>query len=184
LWIVSGDNPQSLKVARYPTRVTAVKLTASPDGATPTQVAVWRSSEVSGAGAPLGLAVARGQLLDSGTTVRIPPEKAGVFLTAAPSDALEQRLPEKPAGQLIVTNVEGAGAPLGPPDAWVGPLDLSPDTRLLLATAARPAGGGFELGVVAAPLGPNAKPPRFVALGTAPAGLAPPLGLGELRIQP
>ncbi len=183
LWIVSGDNAASIAVSRFPTRVTAIKLTPSPDGSATKQVAMWRSAEVTGAGAPLGLALTRGQRLDSGTTVRIAPEKAPLYLSTAPSDALEHGVSAPPAGALLSTDVEGGGAPFAAPAAWVGPLDVSPDTRVLLASAARPQGAGFELGVVATPLGPSPGKSSFVGLGPLSTSLRP-LGLGVIRIQP
>src|SRR6185369_5141714 len=94
LWIVSGDSADTLP-AIQPTRLTAVRLPFAKDepkaeNATPAGsrlLSVWRTQSVPGAAAPLKLTVARGQPLASGTTIRMPPEKAAVFVTSL-NDAL------------------------------------------------------------------------------------------------
>src|SRR5262249_40494801 len=81
LWVVSGDNALSLGAGPQPTRLTAIRLLPPEDKPGPRVVSVWRTMAVPGASAPLALAVSRGQPLASGTTIRIPPEKAAVFIT-------------------------------------------------------------------------------------------------------
>ena len=88
LWVVSGNNAQSLPAVE-PTRLTAVRIQpraattgdAKSEGASEL-LSVWRTQSIPGATAPLHLAVARGQPLASGTTIRMPPDKAAVFISS------------------------------------------------------------------------------------------------------
>src|SRR5262249_45552711 len=60
LWIVSGDNLQSIAAGSQPTRLSAVRLLPTQDHEGARIVSVWRTMAVPGASAPLGLAVSRG----------------------------------------------------------------------------------------------------------------------------
>ncbi|MCU1277861.1 MAG: hypothetical protein JWM53_1407 [bacterium] len=226
LWIVSGDNDKSLP-ALQPTRLTAVRILPqgeasavshqpSAPSATPTPadakknerlVSVWRTQSVPGAAAPLRLAVARGQPLASGTTIRMPPDKAAVFLTSL-NDAIFKLADvalDTPAGAKAVAklwhppqpgivvraDINGGGGPLFATAEIGSALDLTPDAQLLVATAARvtpvPATNSVALdfGVTFAPIWGTTITPVFVPLEKLdPKELKPPFLLGDLRIQP
>ena len=224
LWIVSGDNQQSLP-ALQPTRLTAVRILPSTEsapapssaaaGATPPSttrsgahlLSLWRTQSVPGAAAPIHVAVARGQPLASGTTIRMPPEKAAVFVSSL-ADALfklgevdlatpagakaAQKLwhPPQP-GILARADINGGGGPLFTTAEILSSLDLTPDAQLLVATAVRlspvPATGGvvLDFGVTYAPIWGTTITPVFLPLDTLqPRELKPPFYLGDLRIQP
>src|SRR5262249_8503676 len=201
LWVVSRDTALSLGAGPQPTRLTAIRLLPPRDNQEgPRVVSVWRTMPVPGAAAPLGLAVSRGQPLASGTTIRIPPEKAAVFITgvhnalfqlyglafasvAAARKAEALLRPIAPPGLIIRADITGAGGRVFGTRQVVGSVDLTPDAQLLVATAARaatPPGAGKELtfGVVSAPLW--GKPvAQFVPLGTISQDrLRPPFRLG------
>ena len=224
LWVVSGDNAQTLP-AIQPTRLTALRLmveappeaaNANPSGA-PTPpgthlpsgarlLSVWRTQTVPGAAAPLRLAIARGQPLASGTTIRMPPEKAAVFVTslndalfklgelavgtaAGAKAALKLWHPPQP-GILVRADINGGGGPLFATPQIMSAVDLTPDAQLLLATAARvspvPATDGvvLDFGVTVSPIW-GAPTPLFLPLGPLTAAeLKPPFHLGDVRIQP
>ncbi|HEX9101137.1 MAG TPA: IPT/TIG domain-containing protein [Polyangia bacterium] len=220
LWIVSGDNDRSLP-ALQPTRLTAVRILPQersdappatgdkPDDAAKKNriVSVWRTQSVPGAAAPLRIAVARGQPVASGTTIRMPPEKAAVFVTTV-HDALfklaEVAL-DTPAGAKAVAklwhppqpgvlaraDINGGGGPLFTTVEILSALDLTPDAQLLVATAARvtpvPATGGLALdfGVTYAPIWGAPITPIFLPLEKLDAReVKPPFLIGDLRIQP
>lgn len=219
LWIVSGDNDKSLP-ALQPTRLTAVRILAQEkppaDSAQSTAqakkksdriVSVWRTQSVPGAAAPLRIAVARGQPLASGTTIRMPPDKAAVFVTSV-HDALFKLAGaalDTPAGGKLVAklwhppqpgivvraDINGGGGPLFTTAEIVSSLDLTPDAQLLVATAARvtpvPSTGGVALdfGVTFAPIWGMTITPVFLPLEKLNGReLAPPFALGDVRIQP
>ena len=156
LWIVSGDNDKSLP-ALQPTRLTAVRI-LPPSSADATKkgerlMSLWRTQSVPGAAAPLRVAIARGQPLASGTTIRTPPDKAAVFVTAL-NDAIFKLADvalDSPAGgkavaklwhppqpgMLVRADINGGGGPLFTTVEVVSALDLTPDAQLVVATSAR-----------------------------------------------
>ncbi len=226
LWIVSGDNDKTLPAVQ-PTRLTAVRIlppekneTASaaatpPAGARPDEpgqksariVSLWRTQSVPGAAAPLRIAVARGQPVASGTTIRMPPDKAAVFVTSlndalfkladvaldtpAAARAVEKLWhPQKP-GILVRADINGGGGPLFTTAEILSALDLTPDAQLLVATAARvapaPATGGvvLDFGVTYASIWGATITPVFLPLEKLDAReVKPPFLIGDLRIQP
>jgi hypothetical protein len=208
LWIVSGDNRESLP-ALQPTRLTAVRILPPPDDEKKERlVSLWRTLSVPGAAAPLHVAVARGQPLASGTTIRMPPEKAAVFVSslsnalfklheidvttpAGAKAALKLWHPPQP-GIMVRADINGGGGPMFTTRELPSSLDLTPDAQLLVATAARlsplppPAEGvTLEFGVTYAPIFRSLPTPVFVPLAPlAGKELKPPFLVGEVRIQP
>ena len=231
LWIVSGDNKKSLP-ALQPTRLTAIRIVTEsavasrqptlpdPKSTPPAKVtpgatmksgarvlSLWRTQSVPGAAAPIHLAVARGQPVASGTTIRLPPEKAAVFVTTL-NDALfkladvdlatvagartARKLwrPPQP-GVMVRADINGGGGPMFTTPEVLSALDLTPDAQLLVATAARvePAAESGRLalafGVTFAPIWGSTVAPVFLSLDKLPAGeLKPPFTVGDVRIQP
>jgi hypothetical protein len=208
LWVVSGDNAESLTTGPQPTRLTAIRLLGGDEKEKekgPRVVSVWRTMAVPGATAPIGLAVSRGQPVASGTTIRIPPEKAAVFISGVHSSlfqlgglelATEAGVKQadavlRPLGQpgmMIRADINGGGGPIFSTPQVLGSVDLSPDAQVIVATACRAVtrASAIELsfGIVTAMLWGNPSP-RFVPLEKVGAEqLRPPLRLGEVRIQP
>jgi hypothetical protein len=227
LWIVSGDNEKSLPAVQ-PTRLTAVRIMPATEATSPTAsvapaavtpapppakkegssrlLSVWRTQSVPGAAAPIHIAVARGQPLASGTTIRMPPEKAALFVTSVTASLFKlanvaldkpdgakaaQKLWHPQPGILVRADINGGGGPLFTTPEILSSLDLTPDAQLLVATSARvtfvPATGGvvIDYGVTFAPIWGRSITPVFLALDKLPAAeLKPPFHLGELRIQP
>ena len=213
LWIVSGDNAASLP-ALQPTRLTALRIVAPAADATPPPegksrlMSLWRTQSVPGAAAPLHVAVARGQPLASGTTIRMPPEKAAVFVaslndalfklgaldlnSAAGSKAALQLWHPPEPGIMVRADINGGGGPLFATREILSSLDLTPDAQLVVATAARVtakpdiAGGlTLDFGVSYAPIFHTDVAPVFVPLAPLdPRELKAPFALGAIRIQP
>jgi hypothetical protein len=206
LWIVSGDNLMSVTHGPQPTRLTAVKLNPGKEKRGPRIISVWRSMPVPGATAPISLTVARGQMVASGTTIRLAPEAAAVFVTgvqpglfkldglalAREADvkkavALWRGAPQ--AGMLVRTDVNGGGGPLFQTPELLTGVDLTPDSQLLVAVGARVATANDTLtvegGVVTTRLFTKTHTPTFIPLGPLKTDLVrPPFRLGEVRIQP
>jgi len=207
LWIVSGDNLLSLPNGPQATRLTAVKLLPNPQGSGPRLLSVWRTLPIQGATAPLALTVARGQMVASGTTIRLPPERAAVFITGVQPAlfkldglALAREADEKKAaalwrqsvqpGMLVRVDVNGGGGPLFATASLLTGVDLTPDSQLILASACRvdidQAGRlSVEAGVAYTGLWARTFSPTFVPLTKLSTELLrPPFRLGEVRIQP
>jgi hypothetical protein len=206
LWIVSGDNLMSVSHGPQPTRLSAVKLMPSPQKHGPRIISVWRTMPVPGASAPLSLTVARGQMVASGTTIRLAPEQAAVFLTGVQAAllkldglAMAREADAKKAaalwrqvtqpGMLVRTDANGGGGPLFSTPALLTGLDLTPDSQLLVAVAAKVGTDNDTLsvegGVIATPLWTKSYAPTFISLGQLKSDLLrPPFRLGEVRIQP
>ncbi|HEY3354872.1 MAG TPA: IPT/TIG domain-containing protein [Polyangia bacterium] len=207
LWIVSGDNLLSLGSGPQPTRLTAVKLMAPPQKQGPRLISVWRTLPVPGATAPLALTLARGQMVASGTTIRLPPERAAVFITGVHPAlfkleglALAREADAKKAAalwrqhaepsMLVRADVNGGGGPLFHSPTLLTGVDLSPDAQLILISACRVGVDqdgrvAAEAGVAFTPLWTRIFNPTFIPLGKLSAeALRPPFRLGEVRIQP
>jgi hypothetical protein len=203
LWIVSGDNAQSLPAVQ-PTRLTAVRIVAkdkNSDGKADL-LSVWRTQSIPGATAPLRVMVARGQPLASGTTIRMPPEKAAVFISSVSGNlfklaestvgpAVFEKLwrPARPA-MIVRADINGGGGPLFASPHIMSSVDLTPDSQWVVATAARVAPSPatrsvvLDFGVMVSPVW-GSPMPVFVSLGTLdPGELKPPFAIGEVRIQP
>ena len=206
LWIVSGDNLMSVAHGPQPTRLTAVKLMPSPMKKGPRIISVYRTMPVPGATAPLSLTIARGQMVASGTTIRLAPENAAVFITGVQTAlfkleglALAREADAKKAvalwrqvgqpGMLVRTDANGGGGPLFSSPALLTGLDLTPDSQLLVAVAAKVGTANdtvtVEGGVITTPLWTKTHTPTFISLGQLKSDLLrPPFRLGEVRIQP
>jgi hypothetical protein len=208
VWVVSGSNAQTVPAVQA-TRLTAVRLFADEAGAAPSGgrarlLSVWRTQSLPGASAPLRLAIARGQPLASGTTIRMPPEKAAVFITAvrdalfhlaaaaldAKGGAKAAQLWHSPPPAMVVRGeLSGGGGPLFTASQLLSAIDLTPDSQWVLATCARvdPAaasGPALEFGVVAGRVF-GGGPPAYVSLGPLSAGeVKAPFFIGEIRVQP
>jgi hypothetical protein len=204
LWVVSGDNAKSLPAVQ-PTRLTAVRLLprdGKQDPKSEELMSVWRTHVVTGATAPLHIAVARGQPLASGTTIRLPPEKAAVFIssvaenlfklaetTFGPAAVDKLWRPSRPA-MIVRADINGGGGPLFASPILMSSVDLTPDAQWVVATAVRlaPAPSDkavvLDFGVVFSPVW-GSPTPTFVSLSTMTAAeLKPPFSIGEVRIQP
>ena len=197
IWVVSGDNAESLASGPQPTRLTAIRLPPTPEKG-PRVISVWKTMPVPGATAPLGLAVSRGQPLASGTTIRIPPEKAAVFMTGVNATLFQIRAgmrkvesilrPNMQPGMMVRADINGGGGPLFATPQVLSSVDLTPDAQTIVATGVRAVARGDDVevsfGVVTAALW--GKPsPLFVPLEPVGAEqLHPPFHLGQIRIQP
>ncbi len=209
LWVVSGDNAQSLPAVQ-PTRLTAVRIlpreTKVAGDPKAELLSLWRTQSIPGASAPLRLSVARGQPLASGTTIRMPPDKAAVFISAVadaifklpgvalggkggPAIVAKLWRPASPA-MVVRADINGGGGPLFASPQIMSSLELTPDAQWLVGTAARVAPAPsthsvvLDFGLMMSPVWGNPAP-VFLSLGALdPAELTPPFALGEIRIQP
>ena len=196
IWVVSGTSTKSHPTVE-PTRLSAVRLGVGDEA----RLSVWRTQVVLGAGAPLRLAIARGQPLASGTTIRTPPEKAAVFVTAVndqlfrldklagqPSEVAKLWRPPQP-GMVVRAALDGTGGPLFPLREIPGALDLTPDSQWLLVASLRvtPTATGtlaLDFGVSTAAVF-GMPTPIFLRLAAGSvADLKPPFDFAELVVQP
>jgi hypothetical protein len=122
LWVVSGANSDTFPQV-IPTRVTALRLVNDAFGNEPNDAgppaepgrapvhdrAVWKTREVSGAGAPLSMVVGRPPDA-GGSAIRTAPESATVYIAAAKSALFELRVgPIDEARLHRVLGTSGAG---------------------------------------------------------------------------
>ena len=160
LWAVLGDTAKSRPVGPQPTEIAAVRIEPGAGaGGAPTLV-VARRVRIDEAEAPVRLSAGRALPLASGASIRLPPERATVYLTASARSgaATVFRLgPEDRATAFV--EVPGVA----------GPADLSPDGRWLMVPVVSPQG---RLGIVAAPADDRPGERRTVDLGSAGGGAA------------
>ncbi len=167
LWLSSGDNAQSLSSGHQPTRLSALLLSrgsASLSGVSgELGLSLLKTVELrtpgGPAGAPVDLALARRAPIASGTTIRMPPDKAAVFvstLSGAQGPASSRQSPPTPRptddkirGALLRGDLNGQARPLsedGEAEIVAG-LDLSPGAELLVSARLSPSDGTLRLAV-------------------------------------
>lgn len=170
LWLSSGDNAQSLAFGHQPTRLSALLLSrgAAPGsgGAGELGLSLLRTVELrtpSGpAGAPVDLALARRAPIASGTTIRMPPDKAAVFVStlsgakavagsslAKTAAASPTTADDKIRGAVLRGDLNGQARALsGGEDAEiVAGLDLSPGAELVVSARLLPRDGTLRVSV-------------------------------------
>ncbi len=186
LWVLSGDTPRSRASGPQPAELRALRLGASPESLTNLEVA--RVVVIGAARDPARIGVGRAPPLVSGAAIRLPPERATVFFTAAKKPV------EAAAGApAAITPDEAAVFRVGVEDAAtvaiaavgrLGMPDLSFDGRWLLAPVAA-ADGAIRV-LSAAVDGRPAPAPAAVDVVRGGPGEAPPATrpLTQLRIQP
>lgn len=211
LWVLSGDNPRSRKLGRFPLRLTAMKIELQQRGRARSYgvLSVWRALDVPHQAAPVALTVAKGQPVAGGATVAIPPANAAIFITV--HDAKLLRLAQTPMdrrwgmqhvvktlsgidqlGTLVKTNISGQGGPVFTSPYLLGSLDLTSDSQMLVLAGARvvtqrrPAKVQLIYGVASTKVFGARGDPPFITLATLddPKNIARPFLLGDVRIQP
>jgi hypothetical protein len=164
LWVAAGDTEGSRPLGPQPTRVFAVRVGQGGDGRPTLEPA--RTISVAGAAAPTGLAAGRSRPLASGAAVRLPPERATVYLATG--------------GDVVSIGAEDRATVLvsGPSRSVVGACDVTPDGHRLLAAALFPDAGVLLL---SAPADGHPGPTSTDPVGPAFRGAGPP---PRLSIQP
>lgn len=164
LWALAGETAESKALGPQPTRVFALRV-----GEGGRKLELARTVTVEVAGEPGRLSTGRVLPLASGAAVRLPPEKATVYLTAgvkgAPRAAVFSIGAQDAATELTATS--GAGRS--------GGIDVTPEGRWLLAAAAE----GTHLALLAAPADGRAGAVRSLTLAAGTGAEA-----AEVRIQP
>jgi hypothetical protein len=126
LWIATGDTARSRAAGPQPTQVFAARLQADA-GPAPVTLALARTLTLNDAQSPDRLSTGRTIPLASGSSIRLPPERATVFLAgqARTADA-------GPKGVVFRVGAEDAPSSMLVEPGRFGHPDLSPDGRWLL----------------------------------------------------
>ena len=180
--------PGSIQDGTQPTRVIAVRLTW-PDGdegarAGDPQISLWRSSMINGAGAPLRLAMIHGRATESGTTIRMPPEKTTVQFGSVERSLLG--LGETKGGPAAIdqTDATGEGGRLLDLPFVLSQGRYTFDNARILGAAVREANGAREFGVALIDVERPARA-RFFPIGPGAAeDWKAPFATGEVDVQP
>ena len=175
IWAVIGDTAKSRAVGPQPTEIAAVRIEPpTAAGGAPT-MAVARRVRIEDAESPVRLSAGRAIPLPSGASIRLPPERATVYLTAAgrSGTATVFRLGPEDHATPFIEVLGAAGAP-----------DLSPDGRWLLVPVLLATG---RLAIVSAPADDRPGERRTVDLGPASVGVVSagtPAPVPSLAAQP
>jgi hypothetical protein len=211
LWVISGDNAESVEKGHSPLRLSVIRIQMSAPKAKSKSFGVlslWRGLDVPYKAAPVSLAVAKGQPTADGATVRVPPHNAAVFITAHQASllklahtrfdqarglrrAVEILLKEtERLGTMVRTDLSGKGGVMFDSPSLLGSVDITSDTQLLLVACAKvevrknPASVRLIYGITTARVF-GATSPTFLPLGEVdPESLARPFLLGDVRVQP
>jgi hypothetical protein len=195
LWITTGDTARSRASGPQPTQVFAARL----EGAGPTMSArLARALTLPEAAAPERLSTGRTTPLASGSAIRLPPERATVFVTARARDAgagdkaaaspgsaragdVGDKAAASPGVVLRVGAEDAATAMLSEPGRF-GQPDLSPDGRWLLSGLIA-ADGSVRLFAARADGRPG-EPRSIPILGPTPKPAGRDHQLPSVRVQP
>jgi hypothetical protein len=210
LWVLSGASVESKEAPLAPLRLSVIRIQIKQRARSRSfgVLSVWRSLDVPYQAAPVSLAVAKGQPTVDGTTVRVPPQSAGVFITAHQASLLKlanTRFDEERGlrravdmlldeterlGTLVRTDLAGKGGVMFDSSSLMGPVEITSDTQLLLIAGARvdirhrPASVRLVYGITNARVFGDPAP-EFLALDEVdPGTLARPFLLGVVRVQP
>lgn len=180
VWVALGDTEKSRAVGPQPTELVAVRIqSGGRNGAGPAPLTVARRVLLEEAQSPVRLNTGRAIPLASGASIRLPPERAAVYLTARNRSGVVTvfRLgaDDRAIAFVAAADADSAGA-----------ADLSPDGRWLLVPAVSSRAGG-RLQLVTAPADDHPGPRRVLELGAAargPAGAAASGDLPSVACQP
>lgn len=139
IWLALGDTTKSRVVGSQPTEIVAVRVGA---GAAP--LTVTRRVTIDEAEGPVHLTAGRARPLQSGASIRLPPERATVYLTALRKGgvAAVYRLGAEDQASAVVeapASVDLGGAEPSPEGGWV--LAPTADGSGRLGLIATPADG-------------------------------------------
>ncbi|HVR02516.1 MAG TPA: hypothetical protein VMT47_10310 [Polyangia bacterium] len=175
LWIATGDTQRSRASGPQPTQVFAARV----DEASPVTLALARALTLPEAGAPKRLSTGRTIPLPSGSAIRLPPERATVFLAG---EARAGAGGDAAKGAVYRVGAEDAATSMLVEPGRFGHPDLSPEGRWLLAPLVG-ADGSTRLFAARADARPG-EPRSIPLLGpcTKPAGRE--YALPFVRVQP
>jgi hypothetical protein len=179
LWVATGDTARSRAAGPQPTQVFAARLEAAAGGAATLTLA--RTLTLTDAQAPDRLSTGRTIPLASGSSIRLPPERATVFL-AGQTRAAGDDAGAAAKGVILRVGAEDAASSLLVAPGRFGHPDLSPDGRWLL-TGLVATDGSVRLFAARADGRPGE--PRSIPVlgpGAAPDGRAHELP--AVRVQP
>ena len=89
-WVVSGDNARSVEGGLQPARLTMLQVTPGADKETAPSARVHKTWQVGQELTPMRLAVARGEPIPPGTSIRSEPSSTAVYVALAPSKVLSK----------------------------------------------------------------------------------------------
>jgi hypothetical protein len=177
LWALTGSNEANRSLGPLPTTVHALRIDGA--GSADPRLERARAVVIDAASFPVAVSVGRGLALTSGAAIRLPPEKATVFVAARTREG------DRPV--LFAVGAEDTATALHtePRSAFPGRPDVTPDGRWLMGPvvegagdvrlASAPADGrpGATSSVVVTSLGTGAGPSASAATP-----------LAEVRLQP
>lgn len=190
LWVASGDNSRSLSSGYQQAQMTMLRLGVAVAGRGATIFKTW---DLGHKMAPVELAVARGEPIPPGTSIRAEPSTAAFYLSTASSGLLKRGLDTflkeegEDLGQVIRSGLDQSGTHLLAGARLVGAIDVVGKTQILVALACEAAGGVLHRGLLSVRAWQQRDEPHFVRLdkgGKIDTLTGSDLWLGELRVQP
>ena len=179
LWVTSGDNAASRLMGHQPTRLSAVAVGPTDQASGDRTLSVHKTLELRDAGAPVQLTVSRALPVAAGTTIRTPPDKAALFLTTVAPVVFEQ--PGSVDSALLRSDLGGNSTLLLSGKELRSGLEVSPDSRLAIATGCTAGPAGLTVTVANLAAGTT----TTIPLGAADeADLKPPFDHLTLVVQP
>jgi hypothetical protein len=175
LWVLSGDNDESITAGEHTTTLTITKVKG-------TSITLDKTVPITGGQVPLALGVAPRESILGGTAIRSTARKVAIIMAGMDSKLLglvgKPGLPRLDAygdatelGQLVRTDLEGKGESLWAADGVVGALAISYDANRVVAAVTRIKRGTadvtYEFGLLTANVGGSK--PVFTKLGAASA---------------
>ncbi|HVR64310.1 MAG TPA: hypothetical protein VMU50_20560, partial [Polyangia bacterium] len=178
LWALGGDTADSRATGPQPTRLFAVRIVDDEPGKVSLPLA--RSLVIDEAVDPTALSAGRALPLASGSAIRLPPERATVFVSARRRGDAQQ------AAAVFRVGAQEIATPAATGSGVMGKVDMSPDGRWLLVSA---SSGDGHLRLLSAPADARPGEPRSIDLRAGGAGAQVSASGGgprpaALRVQP
>jgi hypothetical protein len=180
LWALAGDTTASRLIGPQPTRVFGIRLSAQ--GPSAVRMDVARTVTIDEAADPIAISAGRPLPLASGSAIRLPPERATVFVSARLRPEAAARASAVAGATVFRVSAQETALPAAKAAGVFGKVDMSPDGRWLLVAATTSSGG---LRLVSAPADARPGPTHSIDLaggaGGGGTGVAQP---AALLVQP
>ncbi len=190
LWVVSGDNSRSISGGFQQAQMTMLRVSAEGKSR---QATIFKTWDLGNKMAPVELAVARGEPIPPGTSIRTEPSSAAFYLSTISSGLLKRGLAtfleeeRDDQGQVIRSGLDQSGTHLIAGSRLVGTIDVVGKTQILVALACEAVGGKLHRGLLSVRAWQQRDEPHFIRLkqgGQLEAFTGGDLWIGEVRVQP
>lgn len=188
IWVASGDTSRSIAGGFQPFQITLVKVASSKESKSGRKVEVHQTWDLGEKMSCKMLALARGEPIPPGTSIRPEPSTSSVYIVAHPSGILKEGFSaggsewKSSVLRTSLDNKQGEAVASGP---WLlTALDVVGKTQVLVALGVQQLAGKLKRVLVHGRAWRGGKPKTLVLPDLPPGQLRAPIWVGDVRVQP